>query len=105
MPCNGVTLDGAVTNALPPPVSVVAAEAAGPITATDFAPLACSGSVLALFLSSTVPASATWFEIAWSAGVVTTVLVVPVGGLLNSLKRNSSRAIRRTISLSVAMLT
>src|ERR1700729_4627416 len=105
MPGSGVTLDGAVTNALPPPVSVGDAEAAGPITATEPPPCGCSGRVLPLFLGRTVPVLATLVPIAWSACVVTTVLVVPVGGLLNSLKRNISRTIRRTIWLSVAVLT
>ncbi len=82
-----------------------AAEAAGPITATDPPPAAFRGSVPPLFFSSTVPASATAAEVAWCAGVVTVALVVPVGGLLNSLKRNSSVRMRDTIPFSVAMLT
>ena len=58
-----------------------------------------------LFFSSTVPASATAAEVAWCAGVVTVALVVPVGGLLNSLNRNSSVRMRDTMPFSVAMLT
>ena len=81
------------------------AEAAGPITATDPPPAAFSGSVPPLFFSSTVPASATAAEVAWWAGVVTVALVVPVGGLLNSLNRNSSVRMRDTMPFSVAMLT
>ncbi len=52
------------------------------------------------FFSSTVPASATAVDTSWCAGVVTTLLVVPVGGLLNRLNRNISRRIRLTMSFS-----
>ena len=64
MPCNGVTLKVEVTYALPPPVSVGEAEAAGPITAIGLLPVERSGSVWRSFLSSTVPASATAVETA-----------------------------------------
>src|SRR5580692_5567043 len=97
MPCSGVTLNVEVTYALPPPVSTGAAEAAGPITATLPAPFAASGRVLPLFFSSTVPSSATSVDTAWWAGVVTGELVVPVGGLLNSLNRNICVRARDTI--------
>src|SRR3984957_4248460 len=90
MPCSGVTLKVEVTWALPPPVSVGAAEAAGPITATVPAPFAAKGRVPPEFFSSTVPASATEVETAWFAGVVTTALVDPVGGVLKSLNLNIS---------------
>jgi hypothetical protein len=86
-------------------VSVGAAEAAGPITATVPAPFAASGKVPPSFLSSTVPASATAVETAWWAAVVTVALVVPVGGLLNSLNLNISVRMRLTMPLSVAMET
>ena len=64
MPWIGVTLKGEVTYALPPPVSVGEADAAGPITATEPAPDGCSGSVARWFFRSTVPASATVVETA-----------------------------------------
>src|SRR5262249_40688930 len=89
----GVRLNGAVTNALPPPVSLVAAEAAGPITATVPPWLADSGRV-PLFFSSTVPSSATWVATAWCALLVTLSWVLPVGGLLNKWNRNISVRIR-----------
>ena len=105
IPCSGATLNVEVTYALPPPVSVGMADAAGPITAIVPPPLARTGRVLRLFLSSTVPASATVVETAWFAGVVTVAVVEPVGGLLNSLKRNISVRIRLTMSSRVPMLT
>ena len=55
IPCSGVTLNGAVTWALPPPLSVGAAEAEGPITATAPAPDAGSGSIPPVSFSSTMP--------------------------------------------------
>ena len=105
MPCSGVTLKVEVTWALPPPVSVGAAEAAGPITATVPAPVAASGRVPPEFFSSTVPASATEVETAWWAAVVTVALVDPVGGLLNSLNLNISVRMRLTMPLRVAIET
>src|ERR1035438_4252656 len=105
MPCSGVTLKVEVTRALPPPVYIGEADAAGPITATEPPPDALRGSVAPLFFSSTVPASATAAETAWCAGVVTVAVREPAGGLLNSLKRNSSVRIRVTISLRVERAT
>jgi hypothetical protein len=92
-----VTLNGAVTKALPPPVGAGAADAAGPITATVPACAAGSGRTPPSFFSSTVPSSATRAATAWWAGVVTVALVVPAGGWLKIPKRNISVAIRLTM--------
>ena len=52
-----------------------------------------------------MPSSATVVAVFWCAVVVTVALVLPVGGLLNSLKRNISARMRDTMSSRVAMLT
>jgi hypothetical protein len=84
-------------------VGVGADDAAGPITATVPPWLAGSGRTPPSFLSSTVPSSATCSETAWWATVVTTALVVPVGGWLTMPKRNISVAIRPTMSSTTGL--
>ena len=70
------------------------ADADGPITATVPPLLADSGSVRAVVLEQRGRASATSVATASWAGRGDRVAGVPVGGLLNRLKRNISVSIR-----------
>ncbi len=104
MPCNGVTVPLEFTPALPPPAVSGLDEASVPITATDLSELV-RGSTLPLFLSSTVPSSASW-----AASVVCAVLVAvsagdPVGGSSNSPNANISVRMGVTSEFSWAALT
>ena len=104
MPCNGVTVPLEFTPALPPPAVSGLLEASAPMTATEESALV-SGSALPLFLSSTVPSSASW-----AASVTWAVLVAgwagdPVGGSSNIPNANISVKIGVTSEFSWAALT
>ncbi len=104
MPCSGVTVPLEFTPALPPPAVSGLVEASAPITATDLSALV-SGSTLPLFLSSTVPSSASWAASLTCAGLVAVWPGDPVGGSSNIPNANISVRIGVTSAFSWAALT
>ncbi len=105
MPCSGVTVPLELTEAEPPPAVSGLADASAPMTAIDEVLAELSGRMLPLFLSSTVPSSASWVASDWSAALVAVCAGEPVGGLSNSPYANISVSTLETRELSVAMDT
>ena len=104
MPWYGVTRCDGFTPALPPPCVIASVPASSPITASE-----CTddgtGSAALEFLSRTLPSSATCWDSASCAGVVTTESSEPELGLSNRPCLNIDTRMRRVWSLMVSIET
>ena len=102
MPAYGVTVPVPATVALPPPALIVSLPAPSPITAMEWTVCVSIGSTFFAFFSRTAPCSATSRAVVAWPGVEAYASDVSGNGCSNRPKRNSSRRIRLTMSLSRA---